>query len=774
MLANILLIIGIGIVVVFLGFILLVARAHRKVPQGKALVRTGFGGAQVALDSGIFVIPILHKVEEMDISLKTIEVHRAGSEGLICKDNMRADIKVVFFVRVNKDPGTVVEVAQTIGCARASEPSTLKNLFDAKFSEALKTVGKQFDFVDLYTERDDFKKGIIENIGDELNGYVLDNCAIDYLEQTPLSALDQKNILDAQGIRKIEELTSREEEDTNQIRRNRQQTIKEQDVEATKNILRLEKQQIEEEQKQKREVAELTSEQENAARQVVINKNLETELLQKQAEQKLGQAEEDKQREIILARLNKEELQKVQQQLVDTEEQKAIQDRERIVGVAQIEKEKILEENKRDIQVIIKERKAEEKKTVEEDQKIEDVKQIAAADRARKVAEIDANKEAETQKIIQTRKAEADKLAAEVKAQQAIIEADAKKAATQKNAEARKISAEALAAEEATVGLAEADVIKAKAEAKEVQGNIEAGLLFTTAKAEADSIQVKAEAEKMKGLAEAEVAKEKGLVQVSVEAEKGLAEAKVTKEKGLAEANITEQQGLAEANVTKEQGLAKANITEQQGLAEANVTKEKGTIEASITGQKGLAEATVIEQKLSSEAKGIEAKANAMKLLDGIGKEHEEFKLQLNQQKDIKLAEIQAQLGIAESQARVLASALQNARIDIVGGETKFFDSIINSINRGKSIDRLIGSSDNLQAIKGALLGDGDDNLIARIKTFMEHYGIDSESVKNLTLSALLSKLYAKANATDKDVVMSLIETISRLGMGGEDAGKLL
>lgn len=699
----------IGAIVIFItGALILFAKTHKKVPQGKALIRTGVSGAQVALDKGIMVVPILHKVEEMDISLKTIEVHRAGSEGLICKDNMRADIKVVFFVRVNKNKDNIIEVAQTIGCQRASRQETLNNLFDAKFSEALKTVGKGFDFVDLYTEREDFKKEIIKTIGIDLNGYVLDDCAIDYLEQTSITDLDQKNILDAQGIKKIEELTSTEQERTNLIRRNREQTIKEQDVEARKNILRLEKQQIEEEEKQRREIAELTSEQENAAKQVVIQRNLETELIQKQSEQKVGEAEEDKQRQIILARLNKEELEKVQEQLVQTEEQKAIENREKQVGIARIEKEKILEENKRDIQIIIKERKAEEKKTVEEDQKIEDVKQLAAAERARKVAEIEANKEAEMQKIIQTRKAEADKLSAEVKAQQMIIEADAKKAASQKEAEARKISAEALAAEEATVGLAEADVMKAKAKAKELEGTTEAAILQKKAEAEAQAIQAKAEAERIKGLAEAEVKREKGEVD--------------------------------------------ANVLEKQGMAEAKV----------------------IEQKLHSEATGIEAKANAMKLLDGVGKEHEEFKLRLEQQKAIRLAEIQAQLGIAASQAEVLAAALQKAKIDIVGGETQFFDSIINAINKGKSIDRLVDNSNNLQMIKGALLGDGNDNLLARIGSFVEYYGIGSETVKNLSLSALLTKLYAQASGNDKDVLQGLMDSVARLGMGNESADKVL
>jgi regulator of protease activity HflC (stomatin/prohibitin superfamily) len=90
----------------------------------------------------------------MDISVKTVEIDRRGKEGLICKDNIRADIKVTFFVRVNKTPEDVLKVAQSIGCARASDQQTLDELFSAKFSEALKTVGKQLEFEELYTKRE--------------------------------------------------------------------------------------------------------------------------------------------------------------------------------------------------------------------------------------------------------------------------------------------------------------------------------------------------------------------------------------------------------------------------------------------------------------------------------------------------------------------------------------------------------------------------------------------------------------------------------------------
>ena len=121
----------------------------------------------------------------MDISVKRIEIFRHGSEGLVCRDNVRADIKVVFFVRVNNTEEDVLKVAQAIGASRTSEKIRLVELFDAKFSEALKTVGKQFNFVDLYTSRESFKDEILKIIGRDLNGYILDDAAIVLLGLLP-------------------------------------------------------------------------------------------------------------------------------------------------------------------------------------------------------------------------------------------------------------------------------------------------------------------------------------------------------------------------------------------------------------------------------------------------------------------------------------------------------------------------------------------------------------------------------------------------------------
>ncbi len=48
----------------------------------------------------------------MRISLLTLEVDRRGKDGLICHDNLRADITVAFYLRVNETTEDVLKVAK--------------------------------------------------------------------------------------------------------------------------------------------------------------------------------------------------------------------------------------------------------------------------------------------------------------------------------------------------------------------------------------------------------------------------------------------------------------------------------------------------------------------------------------------------------------------------------------------------------------------------------------------------------------------------------------
>ena len=140
-----------ALVLIVLAAIFVLLTLYRKVEKGTALIRTGMGGTKVIFNGGM-VYPIVHRTDLMDISLKRVELDRTAQNGLICKDNIRADIKVVFFVRVNNAEEDVLRVAESVGCERASSETEICVLFDAKFSEALKTVGKRFDFIQLYED----------------------------------------------------------------------------------------------------------------------------------------------------------------------------------------------------------------------------------------------------------------------------------------------------------------------------------------------------------------------------------------------------------------------------------------------------------------------------------------------------------------------------------------------------------------------------------------------------------------------------------------------
>jgi uncharacterized membrane protein YqiK len=221
----------------------------KKIKPGEAGVRTGFGGIRVAKD-WMLRLPILQQLQIMDLSVKKLEVVRKGKDGLICQDNIRADIEVVFYVRVNDEKSEIdgktdyhdiKTVATQVGCERASEIEQLRQLFEAKFSEALKSVAKEMDFESLYTDRITFRRVIIDMIRFDLNGYILEDVAIDYLEQTPKENYDPSNVLDAQGIEKIVRITSGLEEISNDRVRQKEILIKEQDVESFVQIKRLER-----------------------------------------------------------------------------------------------------------------------------------------------------------------------------------------------------------------------------------------------------------------------------------------------------------------------------------------------------------------------------------------------------------------------------------------------------------------------------------------------------------------------------------------------------
>jgi uncharacterized membrane protein YqiK len=648
-----------GIAGVIVLMALLWMKFYKKVDQGQAMIVNTMRAVPDVTFTGRTVWPVFHKKEIMNISLKTIEIDRRAQDGLICKDNIRADIKVTFFVRVNKTKEDVLKVAQAIGCERASKQATVDELFSAKFSEALKTVGKKLDFEELYEERDRFRDEIIMVIGKDLNGYVLEDAAIDYLEQTPIGALDENNILDAQGIRKITELTAKQHILTNEFERDEETRIKKRDVEARERILELERIEADAVAKQGREVASVQARETAEQEKIESEEKLKSEQARIAMEQEVQVLEENKQREVEVAENNRKRAVAIEEEKVIRTREVEIVSREREVALQEINAEKDIEVEKKNIADVIRERIAVERTVAEQEEKIKELRLVEEALRNKKSDVINAEAIAEQELIKEIKAAQADETRAKHKAQERIILAEAEREAATKEADAMIRLAEGIKEKVAAPGIAQAIV------------------------------------QERKFKAEALGAEEVGMAHVRVKE---------------ADAKGEEQQAMVDVKIK---------------VAEAEAIKKRGE-----------AEAEVIQLQYAAEAKGLEEKFEALGTMNKDVRGHEEFRMALDLAHKENMTAIEANTEIADKQAHILAEALKEANIDIVGGNGDFLEKFMSSLAVGKAVDGAIGKSDVLQAAvsKVMKLGTGQSfdvaNVTKMIKNLARNKDNDSSEEK--------------------------------------------
>lgn len=655
------------VILVILGLFGLFKAFYIKVPQGTALIVNDMTSQPKVHFTGALVYPVIYKKEFMRISLLTLEVDRRGKDGLICQDNLRADITVAFYLRVNETTEDVLKVAKAIGVDRASDHQAVSTLFSAKFSEALKTVGKQFELSKLFEDRQNFRDRIVDVIGKDLNGYALEDVAIDYLEQTPKSALDPNNIFDSEGIRKITEITAIHNIETNQKERDQELAIQKKNVETREASLALERQQADAEARQQREIDNIRARESSETLRVQEEERLKAEQARIQTQQEIEIREENRMREVEVAQQNRTRAVAIEQERVNRARELEIVAREREVELQRIEKEKALEEERKNISNVIRERVAVEKTVAQEEERIKEVREVSEAERMRQVTVINAQAEAEESLVRQVKKAEADESSAKHKAEEISTMAKAELEASVKQAEAKKRLAEGIEAEHAALGLAEARVRQATAEAEEKEGLVQANIT-------AEQLLAQARGLKEKGLSEAQVMEAKAQAQQ----QQGFAEAKILEEKLAAQARGEEQQ---------------ANAKEKLGLADAKILEEKLAAQARGEGQLGSAQAEVIRQRLKAEADGLTDKFKSMDHLSDTARAHEEFRMRLEKQFEQAMASIEANKEIAREQADVLAAALSKTNIEIVGGDGNFFNTFSKALSLGKAVDGFMDKS---------------------------------------------------------------------------------
>jgi len=207
---NIISLMGIAIsfiIILITIYFVIFLMTYKKPKQGQAIVRSGLNGVQIGIHKGLFIIPIFHTLEHVDLTVKHLDIEHKENEGVICKDFIRADIKIDFYIRVSNISDNILQASNAYGCKTTFDKIKIKEIFQTKFSEALKTIAFTYEYEELYHKKAEFRDEVLLLIGTDLKGYVIDDCIIEYIKQTPIAFLTPSNILDAKGIKKIKELT---------------------------------------------------------------------------------------------------------------------------------------------------------------------------------------------------------------------------------------------------------------------------------------------------------------------------------------------------------------------------------------------------------------------------------------------------------------------------------------------------------------------------------------------------------------------------------------
>lgn len=604
-----------AVVVVFMLFL---ASRYKKVKhEGQAIIINGLKESTATL-TGAMSWPIINTWQVIDITRKKISVVRIGtdkdggeeSEGLHCKDNIKADLKVDFYIGVNHETDDIKQVAKVFTPEGASDVDVLKEHFLPKFSEALKTACRKFDFVELLEEREKFRDAVKAVIDEEMDGFKIYDVVIDKVDQTALEGHNPDNVLDSEGIRKIQEITSGKNIETNIIKQDEETKLKQKNVSAIEQRLQLEKSQKEAEAKQKREVAIIEAQEKAMAREKEEEFLLQEETAVIKREEEEEKRREQKNMEVRVTVLNNEKKIKIQEEDVVRAEELEKVNTQKQVAAEEAEKELVVEEGAKRVADVQSQRVEIERKIAKEEEETKNLRASETVNREKNIQIVEAEAKAESEQVELITKAKADKVAAIDIAEKLKIEAEAQLFTKEKEAKSIAVIADAKKLEIAATGLAEVEVEERRAQAIQKTGEAEAVSIREIGKAtadatEADLVARKAEAETIRaiGLATAD-AKEAELKAAEAGSEAGMDYAK-----WLREQEITENVKLAQIEADKFVGVENAKAV-GQAISNADVKLFGGegleSIRSSIMGSASLDARIAGSEHLSKAAERYE------------------------------------------------------------------------------------------------------------------------------------------------------------------------
>ena len=533
--------IGVGILlVVAVVFLMMVTRFYVKAPADRAFVKTGGGKPKVVVNGGSWVIPAFHEITWVDLRTMDIDIERTEASALLTIDPQYADIRAIFYIKVNPVTEGIERAARTIGGGEINNDN-IKRLVESKLEGALRDVAATFSLMSLHQEREKFVERVQNLVRQDLdeNGLVLESVSITTLKSARQGSFGIDDVFGAQVARanaqviqnalrernEIDQLTQTEiakrnataEQERNDIERKKQLEISRRnssvqqetnDIErsaeleiATRNAtveqekLSLERNISQARATQQREILIREAEEKSAADQASFTQQQAAELSRVVKERAIAEAEKEKEQAVQLAEQRKQQAIQLAEQEREREVRRSEVFKQQTIEVADQERKVALAQQQAKLESAEQERLTIAAQREQAEQEVFTVRATAEARREAQIQIINAERDAQREMISRKNAVELETLrqikGAEAEATAAIRLAEARRTEAQAASDSEKLKAEATRASSAASGLAEAEVLKAKAEA----AGMEAEAIRARGLAEADATRAKSLAE---------------------------------------------------------------------------------------------------------------------------------------------------------------------------------------------------------------------------------------------------------------------------------------
>jgi len=442
-----------GIVLIIVGILAVIGIAwllfwwlYDRASKEMSFVRTGLGGEKVVMNSGAFVLPVLHNTTPVNMKTMLLDIARGNEQALITRDRMRVNVTAEFFVRVRPNAEAIAAAAQTLG-SKTLDMEQLRPLLEGKFVDALRAVAAERDMQQLHEQRIAFVQSVRDALAEEIvhNGLELESISLTGLDQASREYFNPNNAFDAEGLTKLTAEIETRRRARNEIEQDAEVAIQEKNLEAERVKLDIAKQEEHARLQQQKEIAIQRAQQKSeiAAEEAERDRHVEESRVNAREQIELTQITSE--RIVSEARLDSE--QKVREREIA---------RDATIELARFERDISVAERSRDqsgAQAAAETARAE---AVRASETVTTVREVERAERQKAIELVAARQEAERTAI------------------GVVVSAEARRQAAAEQAETNQIQTESEANRVRLLALAEADAEKQRADAADVRSTVEA------------------------------------------------------------------------------------------------------------------------------------------------------------------------------------------------------------------------------------------------------------------------------------------------------------